>query len=68
MLSLTRHLYESVIIETNDGPIVVKITRITLRNPLNNKLLYKPQVMLSIEAPDNCNIYRSELVQLHNIT
>lgn len=52
MLVLTRTRGESIVIQTNDGPIEVVVTRVL-----------DSRVKIGINAPDTVKILRTELIE-----
>jgi carbon storage regulator len=52
MLVLTRNTQESIVIETSDGTIVVTVCGVKGN-----------QVKIGFDAPDNVDIWRSELLE-----
>jgi carbon storage regulator CsrA len=50
-LVLSRRLYERIVIQTSDGPIVVEVCQ-----------LYQRRCKLAIMAPEAVKVYREELL------
>ena len=54
MLVLTRNTKNSIVIETSDGTIEITVCRVK-----------GDQVRIGVDAPNNVNIWRSELLECY---
>lgn len=61
MLILVRRCEQSILIETSDGPITVKV--LDVERFYHQSQLATARVKLGVDAPKTCKVLRSELPQ-----